>query len=70
MTAIYEALGSTYTKCCATCKHWEKVSSPNDAHGDCEVNTYPEAEEDRLWKPMLTLDLSLCSKWEVKEDDE
>lgn len=73
MTTVYEALGTIYSKCCGNCQHWDKAGGPAEAHGNCALNTAPVnlgTSDYSLWNPMLTLDLSLCSKWQQKDKAE
>jgi hypothetical protein len=63
MTA-FEALGTHYIKCCATCKHWRQDQVKVQA-GQCCFTL-----DDSQHRNLPTLDLALCSRWEEKEDAE
>jgi len=63
----FEALGTHYIKCCATCKHWDPWGESQ--YGQCTdaaINQATDGTHD--FKFLTTLDLQLCSRWEEKED--
>jgi hypothetical protein len=66
MTPAFEALGTHYIKCCATCKHW---IAPLVVFGGLKTEDF-SARECSVNNRMVTLDLALCSRWEEKEDAE
>jgi hypothetical protein len=76
---VFEALGTTYTRCCATCKHWDQFVQPEASHLGLCLNTPKEGKALTLkgngpgsvsmFRPTVT-DLAICSKWQEKEDAE
>lgn len=57
----YEALGNTYTRCCATCINWTRSGAW--AYGNCIANKLVDPDVAML----KTLDLAICSKWQDKD---
>ena len=55
-------------QCCGTCQNWEMSHEIGPALGHCAVNAEP-CNSPMVYKRILTLDLSLCSRWEEKAND-
>jgi hypothetical protein len=59
--------------CCANCKHWSVADAHNEnlkSARSCMLNKrLVHSGEHGHWQNVMTLDLSLCSKWEQKAND-
>ena len=50
---------------CANCKHWSKRDTESARFGSCQLNGV--AVGNNMFSGITTLDLSVCSAWELHE---
>src|SRR5688572_14175817 len=62
--SVFEALGTVYGNCCATCSYWSQDSVKPQA-GQCNFSL-----DSGQHRNLPTLDLAVCSKWQDKEEAE